>query len=124
MKMFLNPKEQLVLCCFLFEKLRNSSSDVILRSVYDRLMTSLTTKLSQQDVVEPNLINVWLKNQQAKIDRLNEQNETLKKSTPINLRLGMDDILTDNDDEVPREIKHYPKPPRMPPTGKYRGKKR
>lgn len=144
MKLNINPKELLALYNALYERFDGRhtaydeckaedsgsppSDDAHLRQVYNRLRAILVAGLTNPGkAVDP--VDSWLKHEQDKIDRLNDQNASLKAEAR---ELGKDNpvepgnILTDDEGEVPSDLAYPsrrkgPPPPNMPHSGKHRG---
>lgn len=136
MKLNINPKELLALYNLLHAKVEQGQEvgaegdDVQLRQIHGRLRAIIIAGLTGK-AVDP--VDSWLKHEQEKVDRLNDQNESLKvearelgKDAPV----SPDSILTDDEDEVPGDLAYPskrkgPPPPNMPQhQGKRHGRRR
>lgn len=143
MKLNINAKELLALHNLLFERFdgrvahdrceSDNLDEVQLRQVYNRLRSIIVSGLDGRDSGKVDLrFESWLKHEQAKVDELNKQNEAVKaavKDPDFFVPVAPDDILTDDEDEVPVDL-GYPKPrrgppaPHMPKPGKHRGRRK
>ena len=144
MKLNINPKELLALYNALYDRFDGPNAHdvceykeddpragdaVQLKQVYNRLRAIIVAGLTNPGkVVDP--VESWLKHEQEKVDKLNDQNETLKvEARDLVKPVSPADILTDDEGEVPDDLaypsrRRGPPPPNMPHSGKHRGRRK
>lgn len=144
MKLNINPKELLALYNALYERFEGpegrdvseykeddprAGDAVQLKQVYNRLRAIIVAGLTNPGkVVDP--VDSWLKHEQEKVDKLNDQNDTLRtEARDLSKPVSPADILTDDDGEVPSDLaypsrRRGPPPPNMPQGGKHRGRRK
>jgi len=149
MKLNINAKELLALHNMLHARFGDSNGiDVLeykaddprvhdatqLNQVYNRLRAIINAALTNPGkVVDP--VDSWLKHESAKIDGLRAHNNELVEIAKDPKKLGIDpslpfaDILRDDDDEVPPDLKYpgkrRPPPPHLPiRQGKHKARHR
>lgn len=131
MKLNINAKELLALYNVLYERfdaerttrsVEDSSDDVQLRQVYNRLKACLVSALTNKGT-DP--LDAFLQREQQKIDDLTRENDGLKEAAKELTPKQPPVILSADDDEGPdREYpRKGPPSPQMPRPGKHRGRR-
>jgi hypothetical protein len=131
MKLNINPKELLALYNLLHERLELcqerdvEGDDVQLRLIYGRLRAIIIAGLTSK-AVDP--VDSWLGHEQSKVNKLSEQNESLKAEVrDFGGQLPSGGILTDDEGEVPSDLAYpnrfrRPPPPNLPRPGRHSGR--
>ncbi len=150
MKLNINAKELLALHDMLRDHFRGQEPETFykaddprgqdeaqLKQVYNRLRAIINAALTNPDkVIDP--IDSWLRHETSKIDNLRAQNNEpveIVVETKSNVGINgpttdLSDIMRDDDDEVPVNLKYpsrrkAPPPPRMPiQQGKHKAHRR